>query len=124
MKRSRALMMISYDGLKLAHEASIAKVLSCEPHLDISTISTQNAILPCASPSNPTTHTIGTPCVGLLALPCCSNNEASTSSSTYISTNHVEEIKELKAQVSSLKKSLENGHEGKSTLDNILSVQK
>ena len=117
-------LLISYDGLKLAHEASITKVISCEPHLDISTISTQNAILPCASPSNPTTHTIDTPCVGLLALPCCSNNEASTSSSTCISTNHVEEIKELKAQVSSLKKSLEKGHEGKSTLDNILSVQK
>jgi len=117
-------LLISYNGLKLAHEASITKVISCEPHLEISTTSTQNAILPCASPSNPTTHSIDTPCVGLLALPCCSNNEASTSSSTCISTNHVEEIKELKAQVSSLKKSLEKGHEGKSTLDNILSVQK
>ena len=117
-------LLISYDGVKLAHEASITKVVSCEPHLDISTTSTQNAILPCASPSNPTTHTIDTPCVGLLALPCCSNNEASTSSSTCISTNHIEEIKELKAQVTSLKKDLEKCHEGKSTLDNILSVQK
>ena len=117
-------LLMSYDGLKLAHEASITKVISCEPHLDISTISTQNAILPCASPCNPSSHNIDTTYVGLLALPYCSNNEASTSSSTCISTNHVEEIKETKAQVSSLKKDLEKGHEGKSTLDNILSVQK
>ena len=81
-------------------------------------------ILHCASPSNPSSLTIDTPCVGLLDLRCFSNNEASTSSSTPISTNHVEEIKELKAQVSSLKKDLKKGHEGKSTLDNILSVQK
>ena len=97
-------LLISHDGLKLAREASITKVTSCEPLLDISTTSTQNAILPCASPSNPSSHTIDKPCVGLLALPCFSNNEASTSSSTSISTNHVEEIKELKAQVTSLKK--------------------
>ena len=115
-------LLISYDGLKLALEASITKVTSCEPHLDISTSSTQNAILPCASPSNSSSHTIDTPCVGLLSLPCCSNNEVSTSSSTSISTNHIEEIKELKAQVTSLKKDLEKGHEGKATLDNILSV--
>jgi hypothetical protein len=57
-------------------------------------------------------------------LPCCSNNEAYTSSSTYVHTNHVEEIKELKAQVTSLEKDLENRHQGKSTLDSILSVQK
>jgi hypothetical protein len=48
------------------------------------------------------------------------NNEASTSSST----NHVEEIKELKDQVTSLKKDVEKHHEGKSTLDAILSVEK
>src|SRR3954465_3584483 len=72
----------------------------------------------------PSSHTIDKPCVGLIALPCCFNNEASTSSSTCIYTNHVEEIKELKAQVTSLKKDLEKCHEGKSTLDNILSVQK
>ena len=30
-------LLISYDGLKLAHEASITKVTSCEPHVDIST---------------------------------------------------------------------------------------
>ncbi|KAK1664337.1 hypothetical protein QYE76_052496, partial [Lolium multiflorum] len=42
---------------------------------------------------------------------------------TCISTNHVEEIKELKAQVLSLKKDLEKRHEGKSALDKMLSVQ-
>jgi hypothetical protein len=39
-------------------------------------------------------------------------------------TNHVEEIKELNAQVSSLKKDLVKIHEGKSKLDNMLRVQK
>src|SRR3954465_10142966 len=72
----------------------------------------------------PSSHTIDKPCVGLIALPCCFNNEASTSSSTCISSNHVEEIKELKAQVTFLRNDLEKSHEGKSTLDNILSVQK
>ncbi|KAK1612524.1 hypothetical protein QYE76_036197 [Lolium multiflorum] len=42
---------------------------------------------------------------------------------TCISTNHVEEIKELEAQVLSLKKGLEKHHEGKSALDKMLSVQ-
>ncbi|KAK1620304.1 hypothetical protein QYE76_025821 [Lolium multiflorum] len=42
---------------------------------------------------------------------------------TCISTNHVEEIKELKAKVLSLKKDLEKRHEGKSALDKMLSVQ-
>jgi len=116
-------LLISYNGLKLAHEASITKVTSCEPHADISTISTQNIILPCASPSDSSRHNIVISYDELLALPCCSNNEASTSSSTCISTNHVEEIKELKAQVTSLKKDLEKSHEGKFTLDNMLSVQ-
>jgi hypothetical protein len=60
----------------------------------------------------------------LLSLPCCSNDEAYTSPSTCVDTNHVEEIQDLKAQVTSLKKDLENSHEGKSTLNNILSVQK
>ncbi|KAK1662105.1 hypothetical protein QYE76_050264 [Lolium multiflorum] len=45
------------------------------------------------------------------------------SGSTCISTNHVEEIKELEAQVLSLKKDLEKRHEGKSALDKMLSVQ-
>ncbi|KAK1650205.1 hypothetical protein QYE76_068010 [Lolium multiflorum] len=42
---------------------------------------------------------------------------------TCISTNHVEEIKELEAQVLSLKKDLEKRHEGKSALDKMLSMQ-
>jgi len=121
---SHEALLISYGGLKLAHEASITKVTSCEPHVDTSTASSQNAIMSCASPSNLSTHNIATSCDELLALPCCSNNEASTSSSNCVYTNHVEEIKELKAQVSSLKKNLEKRHDGKSTLDNILSVQK
>ncbi|KAK1613626.1 hypothetical protein QYE76_019143 [Lolium multiflorum] len=47
----------------------------------------------------------------------------STSSSICISTNYVEEIKELEAQVLSLKKDLQKRHEGKSALDKMLSVQ-
>ncbi|KAK1617708.1 hypothetical protein QYE76_023225 [Lolium multiflorum] len=42
---------------------------------------------------------------------------------TCVVTNHVEEIKELKAQVSSLKNDLVKGHEGKCKLDKMLSVQ-
>jgi hypothetical protein len=89
--------------------------------VDICT-SSQNAILPCASPSNSSTHNIATSCDELLYLPCCSINEASTSSSTCVVTNHAEEIKELNAQVTSLKKDLVKSHEGKSILDNILSL--
>ena len=44
-------LIASYAKLKLAHEAIMSKVTSCEPHEDIST-TTQNALLPCASPSN------------------------------------------------------------------------
>ena len=62
--------------------------------------------------------------VELLSMPCCSNNEASTSSSIYVDTNHVEELKELKAQVTTLKKNLETRHVGNSTLQNMLSVQR
>jgi hypothetical protein len=101
----------------------MTKVTSSEPHVDICT-TYQNAILPCASPSNSSTHNISTSCDDLLSLPCCSNNEASTSSSTCVVTNHVDEIKELKAQLSSLKKNLVKSHEGKSKLDNMLRVQK
>ncbi|KAE8774685.1 hypothetical protein D1007_52925 [Hordeum vulgare] len=43
---------------------------------------------------------------------------------TCVDTNHVEEIKELKAQVTSLKKDLEKSHEGMSTLKNVLCGQK
>ena len=102
----------------------VTKVKSCESHVDISTSSTRNALLPCASPCNSSTHNVRTSCDELLSLPCCSNDEAYTSSSTCVETNHVEEIKELKAQVTSLKKDLEKCHEGKATLNNILSVQK
>jgi hypothetical protein len=77
-----------------------------------------------ASPSNSSSHAIGKSCDDLLSSPCCSNNDASTSTSTCVVTNHVEKINELKAQVTSLKKYLENRHEGKSTLNKILSVQK
>jgi hypothetical protein len=101
----------------------MTKVTCSEPHVDICTNS-QNVVLPCASPSNPSTHNIATSCDELLSLPCCSNNEASPFSSTCVVTNHVEEIKELKAQVSSLKKDLVKSHEGKSKLDNMLRVQK
>ena len=78
----------------------MSKVTSCEPHVDISIMS-QNAILPCASPSNSSTHIIAKFCDELLSMPCCSNNETLSSSSTCVVTNHVEDIKELKAQVTS-----------------------
>ena len=110
-------LLVSHNVLKLAHEAKVSKLV---PHVEISTTSTQYAIFPCASPCNSSTHNVATSCDELLSLLCCSNNEASTSSSTCIVTNHVEEIKELKAQVTSLKKDLEKGHEGKSTLDKVL----
>ncbi|KAK1668405.1 hypothetical protein QYE76_056564 [Lolium multiflorum] len=42
---------------------------------------------------------------------------------TCIYTNHVEEIKELEAQVLSLKKDLEKRHEGRSALEKMLSVK-
>jgi hypothetical protein len=87
-------LLVSYNGLKLAHEASITMVTSCEPHLDNSTTSTKNDMLPCASPCNSSRHNIATSCDKLLDFPCCSNNEAYTSSSTCVDTNHVEEIKE------------------------------
>jgi hypothetical protein len=101
----------------------MSKVTSSEPHVDICTTS-QNTILPCASRSNSSTRKIATSCDELLSFPCFSNNEASTSSSTCVVTNHVEEIEELKAQVSFLKKDLVKSHEGKSKLDNMLRVQK
>ena len=111
-------LLISHDGLKLAHEAMVTKVKSCESHVDISTSSTRNVLLPCASPCNSSLHDIDTSCDELLTMPCCSNNEVSTSSSSFVNTNLVEENKELKAQVTSLKKDLEK------YCDNILSVQK
>jgi hypothetical protein len=123
LSSSNEELLVSHARLKLAHEAISIKVTSCEPHVDTSTIS-QNTILTCASPSNSSTHTIATSSDELPSLPCCSNNIASTSTSTCVVTNYVEEIKELKAQVTSLKKDLKKCHEGKSTLNKILSVQK
>jgi len=122
LSRSHEDLLASHDRLKLAHEAIISKATPCEPHVDTST-TTQNAILPCASPSNSSTHNIAKSCDELSSLPCCSNNEDSTSSSACVVTNHVEEIKELKAQVTSLKNDLVKGHEGKCKLDTMLSMQ-
>ncbi|KAE8815672.1 hypothetical protein D1007_06858 [Hordeum vulgare] len=51
-------------------------------------------------------------------------HEATIEIITCVDTNHVEEIKELKAQVTSLKKDLEKSHEGMSTLNNVLCGQK
>ena len=117
-------LLVSHDKLKVAHEAIMTKVTSSEPHVDKSTISTPSAILPCASPSISSTHDIATSCDELLSMPCCSNIDASIPSSSCVVSNHiVEEMNELKAQVTSLKKDLENRHKGMSTLDNILSVQ-
>ena len=86
-------LLVSHDRLKLAHEAILTKLTSCESHVDISTTSTQNTILSCASPINSSSHIIAKSCDELISLPCCSNNEASTFSSTCVDTNHVEKIK-------------------------------
>ena len=78
--------------------------------MDISTSSTQNALLPCVSPCNSSLHNIGTSHDELLTLSCCSNHEVSTSTSSLIfsvETKQVEEINELKAQDTSSKKDLE-----------------
>jgi prefoldin subunit 5 len=115
-------LLVSHARVKLAHEAISTRETSCEPLVDTSTTS-QNGLLTCASPSNSSSHAIAKSCDELLSLPSCSFSEASTSPSTCVVTNHVEEIEELKAQVTSLKKDLENFHEGKSTLNKILSAQ-
>ncbi|KAE8795815.1 hypothetical protein D1007_29254 [Hordeum vulgare] len=120
---SHADLLTSLNVQKLAHEAIITKVTSSEPHVDNGTTSSQSTIFPCASPRNSSTHNVATSCDELLSLPCCSNIEAYTSSSTCIDTNHAEEIKELKAQVTSLKKDLEQCHEGMPTLNNVLCEQ-
>ena len=62
-------LLVTHARLKLAHEAISTKVTTCEPHVDIST-SSQNAILPCASPSNSSNHIISKSCDELLSLPC------------------------------------------------------
>ena len=102
----------------------MTKVTSREPHVDMSTISTQNALLTCASTSDSSRHIIANSRDELLSLHCFSNNEAYISSSTFVDTNLVEENKELKGQVTMLKKDLEKCHEGNSTLKNISSIQK
>ena len=93
LSSSNENLLASHASLKLAHEAISTKVISCEPRVDIDTTSTQNAILPCASPCNSSSHTIAISCDELLSLPCCSNNEASTSSSTCLVTNNVGKTK-------------------------------
>ncbi|KAE8781816.1 hypothetical protein D1007_44877 [Hordeum vulgare] len=83
-------LLVSHDVLKLDHEAITTKVTSSEPHADISTTSSQDATLPCASPCSSSTHNIRTSCVEFLSLPGCSNDEAYISSSTCVDTNHVD----------------------------------
>ena len=117
-------LLVSHGRLKLAHEAIVSKVTSSGPHVDISTISTPNVILPCASPCNSSSHNHAISRDELHSMPCCSNNVASTSSSTFVETNHVEEIKELKDQVTYLRNDLKKGHQGKAALNKILSMQK
>src|SRR4051812_29428495 len=117
-------LLVSHGTLKLAHEAIVSKVTSSGPHVDISTTSTPNVIFPCASPCNSSSHNHAISRDELHFVPCCSNNVSSTSSSTFVETNHVEEIKELKAQVTSLKNDLKRGHQGKAALNKILSVKK
>ena len=51
-------LLVSHNELKLAHEAITTKVTSSEPHVDIRTTSSQNAILPCASPRNSSIHNV------------------------------------------------------------------
>src|SRR3954464_9022062 len=71
---------VSHGRLKLAHEAIVSKVTSSGPHVDISTTSTPNII--CASPCNSSSHNHDISRDELHSMPCCSNNVASTSSST------------------------------------------
>ncbi|KAE8788854.1 hypothetical protein D1007_37040 [Hordeum vulgare] len=109
-------LLISYNELKLALETMAVKVKSCESHVNIST-STINALLSCANPCNSSISHIITNHDELLALSCYSNHEVYTSTSPLVSsveTNHVEEINELKDQVTSLKKDLEKCDDGHS----------
>ena len=99
-------LLISHDKLMLAHESVITKVKSNDSHVDMSTYFAQNALLSCASPCNSTLHDNATCSDELVTMPCCSNNEASISSSSFVNTNIVEENKELMAQVTKLKKDL------------------
>ena len=91
-------LLVSHDKLKLAHEAIATKVISSEPHVDNGTTSTKNATMPCASPCNSSFHTSNKSYVELHFVPSCSNNEASTFTSTCVATNLVGKTKEHKAQ--------------------------
>ena len=75
-------LLASHASIKLAHEAITTKVTSSEPHVDNGTTLSKNTILSSGSPNSSSTHNVGTSCDELLSLPCCSNNDASTSSST------------------------------------------
>ena len=55
-------LLVSHERLKLAHEAISTKVTFCEPHVDNGTTSTLNALLPCASRRDSSTHTIAKSC--------------------------------------------------------------
>jgi hypothetical protein len=59
-------LLISYNRVMLAHVSSITKVTSYEPHLNISTTSTKNAIFPCVSPNNSCRDTIAISCMNYL----------------------------------------------------------
>jgi hypothetical protein len=82
-------LLVSHAHLNLSHEAICTKVTYCEPHVGTSTTS-QNAILPCGSPRNSSTDTIATSCDEFLSLPCCSNHEASSSTSTCVVSNQIQ----------------------------------
>jgi hypothetical protein len=54
LEESHEDLLASHDRLKLAHDAIMSKVTSCEPHV-VNSTSSQHAILSCASPSNTST---------------------------------------------------------------------
>ena len=60
-------LLASHTRLRLAFEAITTKETSSEPLLGTSTISSKNAILPCASPSNSSSHNVSTSCDELLS---------------------------------------------------------
>jgi hypothetical protein len=62
ISRSHEDILVSHDRLKLDREVGMSKVTSCEPHVNTNTTS-QNDIIPCASRSNSSTHTIAISCV-------------------------------------------------------------
>jgi hypothetical protein len=114
-------LVISHDELKLAHEATHIKATSIEPHVDLSTNSLHDINLICASPRN-SSNANAKSNDELSIVPCFSNGNVS--SSTLCDTNIVEELKELKDQVTSLEKDLNKCFKGKTTLDEMLSNQR